>query len=164
MLAEDNNQLRLVDPASLDAHNVFLSTGIIYKLTCLNTLRCYYGSTSKSLNVRLSEHKCAYVKNTGISSRLIIGGNNFKIEQVEKVNYIDKSELRARERWFIEHDRNCINKNIPNRTCHDWHQLHPDYNKDYYEQHKDEHREYSKAYYIQNKDKFKQYYFMRKQK
>ena len=150
MLAEDNN-------------NVFLRTGIIYKLTCLNTLKCYYGSTSKPLNVRLSQHKSFFKNNIGISSALIIIGGNFKIEQVEKINYIDKSELRARERWFIEHDRNCINHNVPNRTCKDWYEIHPDYRKNYYEQHKDEHREYSKAYYIQNKERFKQYYQMKKQ-
>lgn len=149
LLAEDNN--------------VFLSTGIIYKLTCLNTLRCYYGSTSKPLNVRLSQHKSFFKSNIGISSALIIIGGNFKIEEIEKVNYVDKSELRARERWYIEHDRNCINHNVPNRTCKDWYEIHPDYRKNYYEQHKDDLREYSKAYYSNNKQQFKQYYQMKKQ-
>ena len=147
----------------MEANNVFLSTGIIYKLTCLNTLKCYYGSTSKPLNVRLSQHKSFFKNNIGISSALIIGGNNFKIEQVEKINYIDKSELRARERWYIEKDRNCINHNIPNRTCKDWFEFNPDYRRNYYETHKDDLREYSKTYYIQNKERFKQYYQIKKE-
>ena len=147
----------------MDNNNVFLRTGIIYKLTCLNTLKCYYGSTSKPLNVRLSQHKSFFKKNIGISSGLIIIGGNYKIEEIEKINYIDKSELRTRERFYIEHDRNCINHNIPNRTCKDWYELHPGYSRNYYETHKDDLREYSKTYYIQNKDKFKQYYQIKKE-
>ena len=147
----------------MEANNVFLSTGIIYKLTCLNTLKCYYGSTSKPLNVRLSQHKSFFKNNIGISSSLIIIGGNFKIEEIEKINYIDKSELRARERFFIENDRNCINHNIPNRTCKDWFEIHPNYRRNYYEQHKDDLKNYYKTYYIQNKEQFKQYYQIKKQ-
>ena len=138
-------------------NNVFLTTGIIYKLTCLNTLKCYYGSTSKPLNVRLSQHKSLFKNNSGISSRFVLDGGNFKIEEIEKVNYMDKIELRARERWYIEHDRNCVNHNIPNRTCKDWHEIHHEYRKNYYEEHKDELKNYYKTYYSNNKEKFRQY-------
>jgi len=138
-------------------NNIFLKTGIIYKLTCLNTLRCYYGSTSKPLNVRLSQHKSFFKNDIKIASSLIIGEGNFKIEQVETVNYTDKYQLRARERWYIENDRNCINHNIPNRTCKDWFELHPDYKKNYYNSHKDELKQYHKMYYENNKEKFRQY-------
>lgn len=146
-----------------DNNNIFLKTGIIYKLTCLNTLKCYYGSTSKPLNVRLSQHKFYFKNNIAISSGSVIGGGNFKIEQVETVTYMDKSQLRARERWYIENDRNCINHNVPNRTCKDWHAIHHDYNKNYYQDHKDELKEYYKTYYANNKEKFRQYYLLKKQ-
>jgi len=113
--------------------------------------------------VRLSQHKSFFKNDIKIASSLIIGEGNFKIEQVETVNYIDKYQLRARERWYIENDRNCINHNIPNRTSKDWFELHPDYKKNYYEEHKDELKNYYKLYYSNNKERFKQYYQMKKQ-
>jgi hypothetical protein len=55
---------------------------------------------------------------------------------------------REREKFYITNDKNCINHNIPNRTSKDWHQVHPDYNKQYYLKNKEKHQAYMKAYYL----------------
>jgi len=126
--------------------------GKIYKLTCSDTLKCYYGSTTKPVKYRLSEHICHF-RNGSVnnSSGLIIAGGNYHIQEIETVKYADKSELRARERFYIEHDRNCINKNIPNRTSKDWHALHPYYSISYYMRNKERHQAYCREYYQRRK-------------
>ena len=125
-------------------------SGLIYKLSCKNTLKSYYGSTSGTITNRLFEHIHKYKRGVKHSSADIIAGNNYKIEEIEIIDYVDKKELRDRERWYIENDKNCINHNIPNRTSKDWHLLHPEYNKEYYKKNKEKHQEYMKSYY-QNK-------------
>ena len=126
-------------------------TGMIYKLSCKNTLKTYYGSTSGSILNRLSEHENKYRRGVKHSSADIIAGGNYIIEELEIIDYDDKNELRARERWFIENDKNCINKNIPNRTSHDWHLDNPQYNKEYYQTHKEKHQAYMRVYYLNKK-------------
>ena len=126
-------------------------TGMIYKLTCKRTLKTYYGSTSGSILNRLAEHELKFKRGVRHSSADIIEGGNYAIEEVELIDYEDKKELRDRERFFIETDKNCINKNIPNRTSKDWHLANPNYNKTYYENNKEKHRQYMRAYYLQKK-------------
>jgi hypothetical protein len=126
-------------------------TGIIYKLTCKNTLKTYYGSTAGSIHNRLCEHVHKFNHGKKHSSAEIIAGGNYKIEELEIIDYNDKKELRSRERWFIENDKNCINHNIPNRTSKDWHTDNPDYNKEYYQANKVKHQLYMKQYYVNKK-------------
>lgn len=126
-------------------------TGLIYKLTCKNTLKTYYGSTSGSILNRLCEHEQKFKRGVRHSSADIIEGGNYAIEELELIDYEDKNELRDRERFYITNDKNCINKNIPNRTSQDWHKANPNYNKVYYENNKDKHRQYMRAYYLNKK-------------
>jgi len=123
-------------------------TGMIYKLSCKNTLKTYYGSTAGSIANRLCEHVHKFNRGVKHSSSDIIAGGNYKIEEVEIVDYDDKNELREREKFYITNDKNCINKNIPNRTCKDWHDANPEYNKQYYQKNKEKHQAYMKAYYL----------------
>jgi hypothetical protein len=126
-------------------------TGMIYKLWCKNTLKSYYGSTIGCIKGRLAEHEFKFKNGVKHSSGEIIEGKNYVIEEVELVEYDDKKELREREKFYIINDKNCINKNIPNRTSKDWHELHPDYNKQYYQNNKDKYKVYMRSYYLSKK-------------
>ena len=126
-------------------------SGMIYKLFCKNTLKTYYGSTTGNIANRLAEHEHKFKNGIKHSSADIIANGNYRIEEVELVDYEDKKELRERERFYITNDKNCINKNIPNRTAQDWRLDNPEYNKEYYKQHKDKHRAYMRSYYLNKK-------------
>jgi hypothetical protein len=128
-----------------------MSSGMIYKLWCKNTLKTYYGSTTGDIANRLAEHEFKFRRSVKHSSADIIEGGNYSIEEIELVDYDDKKELRERERFFIETDKNSINKNIPNRTSKDWHEDHLDYNKQYYQANKEKHNVYMRAYYLNKK-------------
>ena len=126
-------------------------SGMIYKLFCKNTLKTYYGSTTGNIANRLAEHEHKFKNGIKHSSADIIANGNYRIEEVELVDYEDKKELRERERFYITNDKNCVNKNIPNRTAQDWRLDNPEYNKEYYKQHKDKHRAYMRSYYLNKK-------------
>ena len=126
-------------------------SGFIYKLWCKNSLKTYYGSTTGDIKNRLAEHEHKFKNGIKHSSADIIAGGNYCIEQIELVDYEDKKELRERERFFIETDKNSINRNIPNRTSKDWHEEHPNYNKQYYQANKEKHKVYMRAYYLNKK-------------
>ena len=126
-------------------------TGLIYKLWCKNTLKTYYGSTTGDIANRLTEHIHKYKRGVKHSSADIIAGGNYCIEELELIDFEDKNELRERERFYIMNDKNCINRNIPNRTSKDWHLANPNYNKTYYENNKEKHRLYMRSYYLNKK-------------
>jgi hypothetical protein len=126
-------------------------SGFIYKLTCKNTLKTYYGSTTGDIANRLTEHIHKYKRGVKHSSADIIAGGDYCIEELELIDFEDKNELRERERFYIMNDKNCINKNIPNRTSKDWHLANPNYNKTYYENNKEKHRQYMRSYYLNKK-------------
>jgi hypothetical protein len=128
-----------------------MNSGYIYKLSCKNTLKTYYGSTTGDIANRLTEHIHKYKRGVKHSSGDIIAGGKYCIEEMELIDYEDKNELRERERFYIMNDKNCINKNIPNRTSKDWHLANPNYNKTYYENNKEKHRLYMRAYYLNKK-------------
>ncbi len=126
-------------------------SGFIYKLWCKSTLKTYYGSTTGDIAGRLAEHEFKLKNGIRHSSADIIANGNYRIEEVELVDYEDKKELREREKFYITNDKNCINKNIPNRTSKDWHEEHPQYNKNYYQANKEKHKVYMRAYYLNKK-------------
>ena len=126
-------------------------SGFIYKLSCKNSLKTYYGSTTGDIANRLTEHIHKYKRGVKHSSGDIIAGGNYCIEELELIDFEDKNELRERERFYIMNDKNCINRNIPNRTSKDWHLANPNYNKTYYENNKEKHRQYMRSYYLNKK-------------
>ena len=126
-------------------------SGLIYRLWCKSTLKTYYGSTTGDIKNRLAEHEHKFKRGVKHSSADIIAGGHYSIEEVELVDFDDKKELRERERFYITNDKNCINRNIPNRTAQDWHEDHPDYNKQYYQANKEKHKVYMRAYYLNKK-------------
>ena len=126
-------------------------SGLIYRLWCKSTLKTYYGSTTGDIKNRLAEHEHKFKRGVKHSSADIIAGGHYSIEEVELVDFDDKKQLRERERFYITNDKNGINRNIPNRTCKDWHEDHPDYNKEYYQANKEKHKVYMRAYYLNKK-------------
>lgn len=107
------------------------SLGKVYELVCYNTGKKYIGSTCEDLlSQRLANHKGCYkryknnfkneIKQNYSTSFIILEGNNYYINLLEKVNAKCKDELLARERHYIN-TMTCVNKCIPLRT-----------NKEYY--------------------------------
>lgn len=110
--------------------------GKIYKLICKKEKLIYIGSTTRTLNSRLSEHKQLKKSNTCVSKKIIENGN-YEIILLEMFPCMCKRELEQREQeWMNEFD--CINLQ-----------------KSYIS--KDEIKEYKKEYYEKNKEKLKNY-------
>ena len=115
--------------------------GYIYSLTCSNPNLIYYGSTTKSLNERLSCHKS---KLNSCESKILFNWGNIKINMLEEIEYENKQELLDRESYYIRNLK-CVNKVIPNRTIKEWRT-----------DNKDKIKEKKKKYRLENKDKIKQ--------
>jgi hypothetical protein len=103
---------------------------LIYKL--YDELDCYVGSTTSTLNERLSKHK----NSRNCKSVVILDRNNFTIELIEEVETNDRYE---REQYWIDklstlNQHNCYWKNVKER-------------KDKYE------KEFKKKWYLENKDR-----------
>ena len=119
--------------------------GIIYKIECCITGEVYYGSTTKTLNQRMIQHKSKWKawtagKTRYITSFNIIERGHYSYSLIENVECDDKHQLHTRERFYIENNE-CINKMIPNRS-----------DKEYYIDNKDKY----KAYNIENKQRIKE--------
>ena len=141
-----------------------LDKGKIYKIVDNTNNNIYIGSTCKTLNKRLSQHKCNYklflkgVYNN-VRSFDIIKNGDYQIELLENCDIKTKQELLTREKYYIENNV-CLNKVIPGRTDKELRINNQDYHKQYYIANKDK----IKKYYIANKDKIKDYYDVNKDK
>jgi hypothetical protein len=97
-----------------------LKIGRIYKLIDNTNGNIYIGSTTQTLNQRLSDHKCCYGrylngKDHYITSFDIIKNNNYKIECIEVLKNTTKQIILEREKYFIQNTK-CINIIIPIRS------------------------------------------------
>ena len=96
-------------------------SGYIYKIHCNIKNEDYYGSTEMTMEDRLRLHisnaeiegitKCASVQ--------IFERGDWSYEIMEEVDYIIKTDLLIRERYYIENYK-CINITIPYRTKEEW--------------------------------------------
>jgi hypothetical protein len=109
--------------------------GKVYKIIDNTNGNIYIGSTTVSLNIRLSHHKNHYKrylvgKGNFIGSFDILKNNDFSIVLIEQVeNAKCKEDLLTRERHFMN-SMDCVNKNTGksfNRKEYD-----KQYNKQYY--------------------------------
>ena len=108
----------------------------IYKIfSTSNPDLVYYGSTTKKLGARLSNHKSRYkkwkmkkTKNMYKSWVIFDKCDDVKIELVEKFPCSDSSEGRERERYYIESNI-CVNKQMPNRTVEETNKIYYQNNK-----------------------------------
>jgi hypothetical protein len=119
--------------------------GKIYKLVSFQTDKCYIGSTTvKHLSRRLSQHKCDCKRQRPLTSKEITKFDDCKIVLIENYPCNDAYELRARERYWIEQEPNCVNKLTPSRT-----------RKEYRDLHKEGIKQQCKDYYLNNTEKVK---------
>ena len=100
----------------------------------------YYGHTTGTLSKRLSTHVYYALHDTqgNYTSRVIIEAGAYRIVRVEDWPCANKTEARARERWWIENSP-CVNEVIPFRT-------------------EEEKKAYKKLYDADNADKRAAYY------
>jgi hypothetical protein len=80
---------------------------------------------------------------------MVLENNNYKIVLLEKVSCNDKTELLARERFYIENNE-CVNKQIP-------HQTRNEVINRYKENNVEKVKESSKNYRLENADKIKEF-------
>jgi len=73
--------------------------------------KIYYGSTTRDLNIRLSQHKSA---SNSCSSKILFEKGNVKIILVEEYPCYSKKQLEIKESFYIENNE-CINKVIPRK-------------------------------------------------
>lgn len=152
-------------------------SGIVYKLCCVDTdiTEEYVGST-KNFNRRRTLHKTVCNNKNANNYNLYVyqfirdngGWNNWRMIQLEVVNYDTRRDLEAQERRWIEQIKPKLNKNIPTRNVKEYREANKDkvkeYNKDYYEIYKAQLKKRQKEYYSDNKDKVKQYRLDNKEK
>lgn len=115
----------------------------IYKIVSSQTDKCYIGSTIKEyLSQRLACHKYDYKKwkeskINYITSYDILQYDDAEIILIENYPCKDINELRARERFWIESTK-CVNKLKPGISNKE--EIHNmcDWQKQYYQDHKEE--------------------------
>lgn len=158
-----NNQLRneIINEDEIETY-----WGNVYKITCAETDKIYIGSTTKPLNLRLTQHKRAYKQylngiGNNVTSFEIVKYASCKIELIERREFRARFDLFALERQHIEASQNVVNKVIPNRTKAEHYQDNkPTYmenHKRYYEDNKADIIERNKQYYQDNKQKITEY-------
>lgn len=141
--------------------------GKIYKIVSDNTDKIYIGSTCSPLSKRLYQHKNAF--NNQKAGRRIV--TSIKLLELGEVDIIlienfpcnNKNELHARERFWIEQNKETVvNRNIPNRTQkeyrHDNKEIIAQQMKQYRQDNKEKIAKQSKQYREDNKEKIQQYW------
>ena len=94
----------------------------------------YYGSTKQTLACRLAEHtrRCKYFRagksSSFYTSFIIIELGDAYIEIVERVQFSEKSQLRAVEGRHIR-ENDCVNKYVPGRSSVESYAAHYDQHK-----------------------------------
>ena len=95
--------------------------GKIYKITSKQTDKCYIGSTTQELYVRLLQHKRDYKqyilkKRCYITSYEIVKFDDAKIYLIESYPCNTNAELITREQIIISETKTCVNKVIFKNT------------------------------------------------
>jgi hypothetical protein len=146
--------------------------GNIYAIVCNETGEIYIGSTSKSIQYRLSQHKSS---NNKCSSKQIIERNNYKLQLLESSVYDTKAEILSREKHWIHQSvieggtvinkvtpiKYAINKEILLKSKEEIEiykeeliQLQKKDARAYTKQYQDNHKEYFKAKRDEHKEKW----------
>jgi len=95
------------------------SNGKIYKITSPNCEEVYVGSTTQSLDRRLTSHKSdCKIKNC--TSKKVIDYGDAAIELIEEFICETRTELERREGEIQKSTLNCCNKIIAGRTNKEW--------------------------------------------
>jgi hypothetical protein len=130
----------------------------IYKLVSDHTDKIYIGSTVQPLYKRKAGHKQSYTlfkknKYSYITSYELIELGEIDIILIENVKCESKEELHAKERYYIELNKEkCVNMVIPTRTNKEWYDDNKEYNKNYYKNNIEIIKEKHNEYYENNKE------------
>ena len=93
-------------------------SGYVYRIRCNIKNEDYYGSTDQDIEKRIDDHvrhaKCDEMVNKCISSQILERGD-WCYEIMEEVDYIIKTDLLIREKYYIQNYQ-CINIRSPYRT------------------------------------------------
>jgi hypothetical protein len=138
--------------------------GKIYKIVSDMTDKIYIGSTTKDyLKQRLSKHKYNYKqwlngKTNYMSSFEIVKNEDATIVLLESYPCNSKDQLLARERFYIEENKNlCINKQIPGRSQKEYAFANKDkcakIKRKHYDTYTDKMKERAIIHYNENKEK-----------
>ena len=127
--------------------------GKIYKIVDIGYNKCYIGSTTEGLSLRMARHRQGFRSFLNHNKKFIssydlfneYGVENCKIELIEYYKCDTLQELRRREGEHIKNTE-CVNKRVECRTKHE-----------YYEDNKDKINGRHKEYYENNKDKIKEH-------
>ena len=119
---------------------------IIYCIVCNITGEKYYGSSKKTLEKRMSYHKC---KSNRCCSRHIILRGDYDSYILAEYETIEEAEMK--EDWYID-NKECINEQRVRLT--DEERLQKE--KIYREKNREKKSEYLKEYYEKNREKIKE--------
>jgi hypothetical protein len=133
-------------------------TGRIYKISSPQTDKVYIGSTTQSIYRRLQQHKKNYEQHQNgkyhyVSSFELVKYNDAVIEEIEEIQYVDKTKLYEREKYALEAIQNVVNKYRPITTTEERKQD----LKIYYIDNKEKINEKKKIYNMDNKEKINEY-------
>jgi group I intron endonuclease len=138
--------------------------GKVYKIVCEDG-KYYIGSTIRTLKARLTAHKHASTKtqtNNAYNHIKTIGWDNVTIELIELFPCEDRTQLLARETFFItkyKQDPLCLNTRNPltDNTTPEAKQAHKETCKQYYQQHRKEILQKRIEYQLENREKRSEY-------
>ena len=125
--------------------------GNIYKIVDIGYNKCYIGSTTEGLSLRMARHRTNYKQFLNGSKKFIssydvfneYGIESCKIELIEYFKCDTLQELRKREGEHIKNNE-CVNKRVEGRNVKEYREQNKDKIKEYREQHKDKMQEYQK--------------------
>jgi hypothetical protein len=143
---------------SQNTRQINYSNAIVYKICCKDPqlTDIYIGSTCdlrrrkwshKSVcnnenNTHYNKYAYQFIRNNG-------GWDNWEIIVVEECNIENKTQLRQRERHWLETLKASLNKCVPARTVQE-------YQKQYQQEHKEQLSEYQKQYRQEHKEQIEQ--------
>jgi len=131
----------------------------IYAIRSNNTDLTYVGSTLRSLNERLKEHRLDSLKEERYcSSKEIIDLGEYEIILLENFPCENENQLLERERFWIEEQDFPVNKVIPTRTRKEYEQDTKEQRKEYLFKNKEKIKAYQKEYDKTRGPEHKQYY------
>ena len=121
-----------------------------YRIVSNNTPKVYIGSTSESINTRLSKHKDIYKRylkgeHRYVTSFEILEFKDYSIQLIETKECLTIDDRNTIERYHILNNPTAVNKQQPGRT-----------RPQYYSDNKNQIDEYKKQWYIENSDRIKQ--------
>ena len=141
--------------------------GKIYKVVDIGYNKCYIGSTTENLSMRMVRHRSDYKRyKDGKMNKIMsfdlfdeYGIENCKIELIENVKCETKEELLKKEGEYIR-QTDCMNKLLVGRTKKEYYEDNREevlnQHKKYRDEHKMEKQETDRIYREKNSEKIKE--------